>query len=152
MVFGRERVAVGDYVDARVNRALRSLWCLHVPFDFAAAFCSFADRQPDVGNRVPPRLAVDAELDGPRPEQHILADRFDDLVRAVGIDVLRKDDVVLLVHLGRRPELPARAADNRPRRDHGRPRQPSLLDRLPQRSVGVERVVAYVADDGKAGA
>jgi len=58
-----------------------------VAFDLAAARRGLADGQLDVVDRVAPRLAVDAELDGPRAEQHVLADGADDLVRAVRVDV-----------------------------------------------------------------
>ena len=71
--------------------------------DFAAAFGCFADREFDVFNRIAPRLAVNAELDRSRAEEHVLAHGADDLIVGIGIKVLRVYQVVLLVHFRRRP-------------------------------------------------
>src|SRR5712664_351708 len=138
---------MGDRPDARFDRVLRAVERLHVSFDLHPDLRRLADEQPNLVGGVAVRLAVDADLDHARAEQHVLTHRFDDLVVRVGVEVLWIDDVVLLGHLGRREELPAHAADDDPRVDDRRPRDPALLDRLPQRRVGVQGVVAHVAND-----
>src|SRR5262249_1202287 len=89
----RQSVPVGDDVDPRVDRTLRSLRSLNVALDFAAAFRRLIDRELYVIDGVTPWFAVDAQLDSPRAKQHVFANRADDLVRAVCIDVFGKDDV-----------------------------------------------------------
>src|SRR5713101_4905773 len=116
---------MGDYVYPGVNRALSAFGCLHMAFNFAATLRRFVNGQLDVVNRIAPRLTVDAQLDCPRSEQHVLADRADNFIRTVGIKILRVHDFVLLVHLGRWPQLSARAPDDYARWDNGRPRQPT---------------------------
>ena len=146
----RHLLAVRNHMEAGIDRALRSVARLHVRVDLRAAPGRFADEELDVVDRVAPRLAVEADLDHLRPEQQILADRLDDLVAAVGLEVLRIHDVVALVHLRRRVELSAGGTDDEPRRNDRRPRDPSLLDRRTQRRIGVQAVVADIANNREA--
>ena len=139
-----------DRPDARFDCVPRALQRLHVAFDFHADLRRFADEQPNLVGGVTVRLAVHADLDHLRAEEHVLPYRFDDLVVGIRVEVLGIDDVVILRHLGRRRELSAHAADDDPRVDDRWPRNPALVDRLPQRGVGVQRVVPHVANDREA--
>ena len=146
-----ERAAVLDRPDPAVDRVLRAGGRLHVAGHFHSGLRRLAHEHPDLVGRVAVRLAVDADLDHLRAEQDVLTHRLHDLVRRVRVEILRVDDVVVLRHLGRREELAAHAAYDDSRVDDRRARKPSLLDRLPQRGVGVVAVVPEVADDGEAG-
>ena len=110
VMLGRELLPVRDDVEAGVDRALRAVAGLDVRVHLGAALRRLGDEQLDVVDRVAPRLAVEADLDHLGAEQHVLADRLDDFVAAVRLEVLGIDDVVPLVHLRRRRELAAGAA------------------------------------------
>ena len=80
---------VRDRPDAGLDRVPRAVQRLHVAFDLHARLRGLADDQPDLVGGVAVRLAVHADLDHLRAEQHVLADRLDDLVRRVGVEILR---------------------------------------------------------------
>ena len=126
-----------DRPQAGLDRACGALGRLHMACDLQAALRRLGDEQTHLVDGVAPRFAVDADLDDLRSEQHDLAHRLHDLVGRVGIEVFRIDDVVLLDHLGRGPELAAHAADDQAGIDDGRTGDPALVDRDPMGGVRV---------------
>ena len=121
-----------------LNRAARAFLGLHMSSHFqAAGIGCFTDEELDVLHRVGIRLAVHANLDYFGAKQYVLPDRLDDLVRRVSVKIFGIDDVVLLHHLRCRKKLPAHAANDDAGINDGRSRNPSLLDGLTQRCIGI---------------
>ena len=125
-----EAAVVRDGPDARLDRAARAIDRLHVTLDFESCLGGLSDKEPDLVDAIPPRLAVHTDLDHPRTEQRVLSDRFHDLVRRVRLEILGVHDVVIERHLRRRPELSAHPPDDDAGVDDRRSRNPALLDGL----------------------
>ena len=120
-------------------------------FHFQPRLRRFADHQPDFIGGVAPWLAIDTDLDHARADERILAHGFHDFVGRIGFQIFRIDDLPVERHLGIRRELSAHATDDQAGRNQRRAGHPPLLDRAPQRDVGVAPVVSHVAHDREAG-
>ena len=136
-----ERARVLNRPDARLDRLERACVRLNVTRNLESCLACLRYEELDLVGRVSVGLAVHADLYYFRPIQDVAANRFDDLIGSVGVQVFGIDQ---RLPLRRRIELPAEASDDDAGVDKRRSGYPALVDGHTQRGIGVIRAIAEV--------